>query len=142
MICIAIYRHTRRVKIFALPYCNCPADGAYCIRSLILQPRLWNQGLEKKMSKINFPNPILGRSAFSTEHPASSYGIPVLLDSAGNAYGPADLIGCNERLEFIEPDVKTAGDLVRKYAIVEYGFMEPRSDYEARLAAAKKFLND
>lgn len=28
----------------------------------------------------------------TTDHPASSYGIPVLVDDDGNAFGPADVI--------------------------------------------------
>jgi hypothetical protein len=28
----------------------------------------------------------------TTDHPASSYGVPVLVDDQGNAYGPRDIV--------------------------------------------------
>lgn len=40
----------------------------------------------------------------TTNHPSSSYGIPVLVDENGNAYGPADRIKTTE----------TAAEFVRR----------------------------
>lgn len=93
------------------------------------------------MSTIKFGNPILGHALFSTEHSASSYGIPVLVDECGNAYGHADSIRpTDDPLGWIHPEIQTAGDLVRKFALAEYNSMEPRSNYDARIAVAKLFL--
>lgn len=38
---------------------------------------------------------------YTTDHPASSYGIPVLVDAAGNAYGEEDLIGTTKAAELL-----------------------------------------
>jgi hypothetical protein len=57
-------------------------------------------------------------SVLTTDHPASSYGLPVVLDGEGGALGPADMDGCTlycaEALpEFSEAevpaDVRAAG---------------------------------
>lgn len=35
---------------------------------------------------------MMGEYRLTTEHAASSYGIPVLVDEEGNAYGPMDVL--------------------------------------------------
>jgi excisionase family DNA binding protein len=39
---------------------------------------------------------------YTTDHPASSYGIPVLVDGAGNAYGEDDLITVTKAAELLQ----------------------------------------
>ena len=56
------------------------------------------------MSKLR----ITGVGLLTTEHSASSYGIPVLI-RRGEAYGPGDLIG-------LPDDLITARELVRQKA--------------------------
>jgi len=93
------------------------------------------------MATIQFANAFMGYATLSTDHAASSHGIPVLVDEHGNAYGPADPVrSASDPLAFLYPEIQTAADVVRAYAIADYKFMEPRSDYDARIAAAKLFL--
>lgn len=93
--------------------------------------------------KISFANAFMGYAALSDEHASSSYGIPVLLDEEGNAYGPADRVRpLDDPLGWIDPEIQTAEDLVRRYALRDYDSIEPRSIYNERIIAAKKFLGE
>ncbi len=92
--------------------------------------------------KIRFANPVLARSFLSTEHPTSSYGIPVLVDEEGNAYGPADKLPSGDGLEWMYgmyglTESPTAGDLVRVHIIEEFGGCERSEELKT---AAKSFL--
>ena len=48
--------------------------------------KIWNRVFARKLGDVD-------STAFrvTTDHAASSYGIPVLVDADGNAYGPADV---------------------------------------------------
>lgn len=37
----------------------------------------------------------------TTDHPASSYGIPALVDEAGRAYGPDDLLSASQAADLM-----------------------------------------
>lgn len=41
--------------------------------------------------KVTFPDRRVKEWHLTTEHPASSYGLPVLVDKRNNPHGPADL---------------------------------------------------
>lgn len=52
---------------------------------------------------IHFLDGTVKAAHFTTEHSASSYGQPVLVeDETGIAYGPNDLIGC--KIEGVVPE--------------------------------------
>ena len=86
--------------------------------------------------KVGFPNAWFGRSVFSTEHAASSYGIPVLLDERGTAYGAGDSVR-DDPLGWMEPEIRTAGDVVRRF-LPQWD--ERTSQGRAIHAAARLFL--
>jgi hypothetical protein len=49
----------------------------------------------------------------TTDHPASSYGIPVWVDEAGNAYGPADRLSTTQAAAFLARSVQEVRRLAR-----------------------------
>lgn len=101
---------------------------------------------EEKIMIANLSNPIMGRSILSTEHAASSYGIPVLVDAEGNAYGPADIISPADELAWLHNSYGftngpiTARMLVEKYGLAEWNSIEPVADMEMRIEMSRKFL--
>jgi hypothetical protein len=49
----------------------------------------------------------------TTDHPASSYGIPVWVDDAGNAYGSADKLSTAQAADFLSRSVQEVRRLAR-----------------------------
>ena len=94
------------------------------------------------MSTIKFVNSFMPAS-LSTDHAASSYGIPVLVDVDGKAYGPLDTLPDTLGLPWLNaeyglPEVATAGDLVRVHIINGFDGTERQADL---IEAANKFLS-
>ena len=53
-----------------------------------------------------------GVFTLTTAHPASHYGIPVLLDETGHAFGPAENVDVPETQAIFGPEPYTAAQLV------------------------------
>lgn len=53
---------------------------------------------------ISFANRFFGRSRLTTEHFASSYGVPVLVDERGQAYGQGDSMAQDDGLDWLNTE--------------------------------------
>lgn len=120
------------------------------------------------MTTIKFPNGVFGSDCvLTTEHAASSYGVPVLV-AGGQAYGPGDRLEMDASFECLLreqlsrdaeapadrlekeasfewlyameslPAHPTAGDLVRVQVLEGFGPLDPSADL---VEAAKLFLS-
>ena len=105
-----------------------------------------NRSGEEMEMNAQISNPILGECSLTTEHAASSYGIPVLIDAIGNAYGPADTVAPADELSWIHTlygfaDGPITGRmLVEKYGLAEWASIEPASNAAMRIELSRKFL--
>jgi len=57
-------------------------------------------------------HPVLGHFYLTTDHAASSYGIPVLVGPDNTAYGPGDILGSDAPLSC---QFQPAGHMVRRW---------------------------
>lgn len=94
------------------------------------------------MSTHKFSTGFMVNCALTTEHSSSSYGIPVLVDEEGNAYGPSDILPGISGLEWMNEshglsENPTAAEFVQTYIIAGFG---GRNDSKGLIAAAKKFV--
>ena len=70
---------------------------------------------------------------YTTDHAASSYGQPVLVnDETGIAYGPGDKLATSEVASFLEIDESHVRRLAR-----DHGFGEKRSERVALMTVAE-----
>lgn len=94
--------------------------------------------------KVSIANRITGYSWLTTEHSASSYGVPVMINSHGEVFGPNDKLFSLDHgtdLDWLNPGINTARDLIEKVILAEEkSAMESQGTYEERVAAAKLFL--
>lgn len=58
----------------------------------------------------------IGVWTLTTDHPASHYGIPVLVDESGKAYGPTDPVNTPETDAVFGNKIYTAGKMISQHA--------------------------
>lgn len=78
----------------------------------------------------------------TTEHSASSQGIPIMVDHVGKVYGPNDrVISEHRELSWMYEGMVTAGDIIEKLILdVPKAIQESQEDYDKRIYLAKLFL--